>query len=75
MLAAHYRLWLPPPRHPIRTVKMFVEALDSGGVIPIIGRSFSTFSSREGEEKEVMMRSNKICYRVYDVSVRDIPEG
>jgi|RhiMethySRZTD1v2_1073278.scaffolds.fasta_scaffold45412_4 hypothetical protein len=54
---------------------MFVEALDSGGVIPIIGRSFSTFSSREGEEKEVIMRSNKICYRVYDVSVRDIPEG
>ena len=70
MLAAHYRLWSPPPRHPIRTVKMFVEALDSGGVIPIIGRSFFVF-----EEQEVVMRSSKICYRVYDVSVRDIPEG
>ena len=54
---------------------MFVEALDSEGVIPIIGRGFSAFSSREGEEKEVIMRSNKIYYRVYDVSVRDIPEG
>jgi hypothetical protein len=74
-LAGYYRLWLPLPGHPIRTVKIFVETLDSGGVVPIIGRGFSTFSSREGEEKEVIMRSNKICYRVYDVSVRDIPEG
>jgi hypothetical protein len=49
---------------------MFVEGLDSPGVIPIIGRSFFVF-----EEQEVVMRSSKICYRVYDVSVRDIPEG
>jgi hypothetical protein len=49
---------------------MFVAGLDSGGVIPIIGQSFFVF-----EEQEVVMRSPKICYRVYDVSVRDIPEG
>jgi len=49
---------------------MFVGGLDSRGVIPIIRRSFSFF-----EEQEVVMRSPKICYRVYDVSVRDIPEG
>jgi len=43
-------------------------------VITIIGRSFSPFEEEE-ETLEVIMRSPKICYRVYDVSVRDIPEG
>jgi len=28
-----------------------------------------------GEEKEVIMTSQRIAYPVYDVSVRDIPEG
>jgi hypothetical protein len=52
------------------------KALDSLGVIHIIGRSFfRNFSSREGEEKEVIMTSTRIAYPVYDVSVRDIPEG
>jgi hypothetical protein len=36
---------------------------------------FLIFSSREGEEKEVIMTSQSIAYPVYDVSVRDIPEG
>jgi hypothetical protein len=52
---------------------MFVPALDSRGVIPIIGPKFFAFVF--GKAKEVIMRSNKICTRVYDVSVRDIPEG
>jgi hypothetical protein len=57
-------------------VKIFVRTLDSRGVINIIGRSFSLIiSSREGEEKEVIMTSQRIAYPVYDVSVRDIPEG
>jgi len=28
----------------------------------------------QGEEKEVIMTSTRIYYRVYDVSVRDVPE-
>jgi hypothetical protein len=57
-------------------IKIFVQTLDSRGVINIIGRSFSLiFSSREGEKKEVIMTSQRIAYPVYDVSVRDIPEG
>jgi len=27
-----------------------------------------------GKEKEVIMTSTRICYPVYDVSVRDVPE-
>jgi hypothetical protein len=65
-------LWSTPSGGAIGTVKIFVQALDSGGVIPIIGRSFLLF---EEEESEVIMKSLKIFYRVYDVSVRDIPEG
>jgi hypothetical protein len=52
------------------------EALDCGGVIPIIGQSFfETFQRAGREEKEVIMTSQQIAYPVYDVSVRDIPEG
>jgi len=51
------------------------KALDWRGVIPIIGRNLFPTFHREGEEKEVIMRSMRICKRVYDVSVRDIPEG
>jgi hypothetical protein len=52
------------------------KGLDCGGVIHIIGQSFfRNFSSREGEEEEVIMTSQRIAYPVYDVSVRDIPEG
>jgi hypothetical protein len=52
------------------------ETLDSEGVIPIIGRiHFFPTSSREGEKKEVIMTSDRIAFPVYDVSVRDLPEG
>jgi squalene cyclase len=52
------------------------KTLDWRGVVPIIGPSFfCTFHRAAGEEKEVIMRSIKIWKRVYDVSVRDIPEG
>jgi hypothetical protein len=55
---------------------MLVEALDSRGVIRILGRSFFLSTHRsEGEEKEVIMTIQRIAYPVYDVSVRDIPEG
>ena len=68
-------LWLGDGGGTIGTAKIVVEGLDCRGVISIIGRTFSTFHRSEGEEKEVIMRSTKICYRVYDVSVRDIPEA
>jgi hypothetical protein len=53
------------------------KTLDSRGVIPIIGRIFfAAFHRFDGEEKEVIMTSTRIVsYTVYDVSVRDIPEG
>jgi hypothetical protein len=54
---------------------MFVRGLDSGGVIHIIGPGFFQTHRSEGEEKEVIMTSTRIAYPVYDVSVRDIPEG
>jgi hypothetical protein len=59
-----------------QVVKIFGKALDSRGVIRILGRSFFLSTHRsEGEEKEVIMTSQRIAYPVYDVSVRDIPEG
>jgi hypothetical protein len=58
------------PRDAIGTVKIFVQALDSAGVIPIIGASFLFFS----EGKEVIMTSKRNSCPVYDVCVRDIPE-
>ncbi len=67
----------PPARKKIRKKRR--ETLDSRGVVPIIGPilhlTFRRGISARGEEKEVIMRSTRICKRVYDVSVRDIPEG
>jgi hypothetical protein len=63
-------------RRPEKNLKNPGKALDSRGVVPIIGPIiFPNLHRSEGEEKEVIMRSQKICRRVYDVSVRDIPEG
>jgi hypothetical protein len=53
--------------------KMTGKTLDSRGVIPIIGAMF--FQSIPAKVKEVIMTSRTIAFRVYDVSVRDIPEG
>jgi hypothetical protein len=52
-------------------MKNLGQALDSRGVVPIIGAGFSF---NFGEEKEVIMTSKRNCCPVYEVCVRDIPE-
>jgi len=47
------------------------KILDSQGVVPIIGAKFFCIS---GEEKEVIMRSQRNSFAAFSYCVRDIPE-
>jgi hypothetical protein len=64
-------LWLPPPRSAIGTVTAGQKTLDWGDSCPIIGPFLCDHFC---EEKEVIMRSERIAFPVSEVCVRDIPE-
>jgi hypothetical protein len=58
----------PPGRY--RDRKIAKKTLDTRGHVPILRSSFFEF----GEEKEVIMTSQRNSYPLYEVCVRDIPE-